>query len=62
MKKNVGGIDQILRIIAGAGLLIWGFGLSAEPVWWTAIGAIPLVTGLIGWCPVYLPLGFSSKK
>ncbi len=62
MKKNVGGIDQILRIIAGAGLLIWGFVLSAEPVWWTAIGAIPLVTGLIGWCPVYLPLGFSSKK
>ena len=40
----------------------WGFVLSAEPVWWTAIGAIPLVTGLIGWCPVYLPLGFSSKK
>jgi hypothetical protein len=29
---------------------------------WTAIGAVPLLTGLIGWCPVYLPFGWSTKK
>ncbi|MEJ2692231.1 MAG: DUF2892 domain-containing protein [Candidatus Thiodiazotropha sp.] len=62
MKLNVGGIDRILRIVVGIALLLWGFVLSPEPIWWTLIGAVPLLTGLIGWCPLYLPLGFSSKK
>jgi sulfite exporter TauE/SafE len=62
MKLNVGGIDRILRIVVGVALLLWGFVLSSTPVWWAAIGAVPLLTGLIGWCPLYLPLGFSSKK
>ncbi len=62
MKLNVGGIDRILRIVVGAGLLVWGFALSSPPVMWAAIGAVPLLTGLIGWCPVYLPLGLSTKK
>jgi sulfite exporter TauE/SafE len=62
MKQNVGGIDRILRILAGIALLVWGFVLSPTPVMWTLIGVIPLFTGLVGWCPVYLPLGFSSKK
>lgn len=63
MTQNVGGIDRILRILVGIALLVWGFVISpAAPVWWAAIGAVPLLTGLIGWCPVYLPIGFSSKK
>ena len=59
MKKNVGSIDRTLRIIAGAALIGWG--LYAQN-WLGAIGAIPLVTGLIGWCPAYLPFGLSSCK
>jgi hypothetical protein len=62
MKLNVGGIDRILRIVVGAALLVWGFVLSPAPVYWAAIGAVPLLTGLIGWCPAYLLIGFSSKK
>lgn len=62
MKQNVGGIDRTLRILAGVALLVWGFVISPTPVMWTLIGVVPLFTGLIGWCPVYLPLGFSSKK
>lgn len=62
MTQNVGGIDRILRIIVGVALLVWGFVLSAEPVWWAAIGAVPLLTGLISWCPVYSLLGGISTK
>jgi hypothetical protein len=59
MQQNVGGIDKILRLVAG--LAIIGWGVYAQN-WWGAVGAVPLLTALIGWCPVYLPLGISSKK
>jgi len=63
MTQNVGGIDRILRIIVGIALLVWGFALSAgAPVWWAAIGAVPLLTGLISWCPAYSLLGGISTK
>jgi hypothetical protein len=59
MKSNVGGIDRILRIVAGLALIAWA--LLDNQVWgW--IGVVPLATGLIGWCPVYLPLGLSTAK
>jgi len=59
MNHNVGGIDRILRIIAG--LAIIGWGVYAQN-WWGAVGIIPLFTGAIGWCPAYLPFGLSSSK
>ncbi len=59
MTKNMGGIDRILRIIVGAGLVFWGY-QSGNP--WFYLGAIPLVTGLIGWCPAYLPFGIKTNK
>lgn len=59
MKQNVGGIDRILRIVAGLALIGWG--VYAQN-WWGAVGAIPLFTALIGWCPAYLPFGLSSCK
>jgi hypothetical protein len=59
MNQNVGGADRILRIVLGLGLIGWGV---ATQNWWGAIGAVPLATALIGWCPVYLPLGISTSK
>ncbi len=63
MKSNVGGIDKILRIVAGLALVAWAL-VGGGPVWaW--IGVVPLATGLIGWCPVYPLLGMNtcpSKK
>ncbi len=59
MKANVGGIDRALRIIVG--LAVIGWGIYAKN-WLGAIGVIPLFTGLIGWCPLYLPFGLSTKK
>jgi asparagine N-glycosylation enzyme membrane subunit Stt3 len=57
MKANVGGIDRILRIVVGLALVAWA--LMGGPVWaW--IGAVPLATGLIGFCPVYPLLGMNT--
>ncbi|BCB26024.1 membrane protein [Sulfurimicrobium lacus] len=58
MKANVGGIDKLLRIVAGAALI--GLTLSGVIGMWGWIGVIPLATGLMGWCPFYPLLGLNS--
>jgi hypothetical protein len=57
MKLNVGGIDRILRVLAGLGLVGWA--AMGGPVWaW--IGVVPLATGSIGFCPAYPLLGMNT--
>jgi hypothetical protein len=58
MKSNVGGIDKILRIVVGAGLV--GATVAGLLPVWGYIGVVPLATGLIGWCPLYPLLGLNS--
>lgn len=58
MKSNVGGLDKILRIVAGIGL-IGATAAGLLPVW-GYIGIVPLATGLMGWCPLYPLLGINS--
>ncbi len=59
MKCNVGKMDKAIRILVGLGVILWGY---SEQNWLGAIGLVPLLTGLLGWCPAYLPFGFTSKK
>lgn len=60
MKANVGGIDRVLRIVAGLALIAWAL-FGGGPVWaW--IGVMPLATGLINFCPAYGILGISTCK
>ncbi len=60
MKKNVGAIDRTFRIILGVVLIALVF-VGPETAWgW--IGVIPLVTGLVNFCPSYLPLKMSTVK
>jgi hypothetical protein len=59
MNQNVGGVDRILRVVAGLALIGWG---AATQNWLGAIGIVPLATALIGWCPVYLPFGISTTR
>ncbi len=57
MKLNVGGIDRILRVVAGLGLVGWA--AMGGPVWaW--IGVVPLATGTIGFCPAYPLIGMNT--
>ena len=58
MKSNVGGIDKILRIVAGLALIALAvMGIGAP---WTWIGVVPLATGLLGWCPAYTVFGVNT--
>lgn len=59
MSSNVCGIDRILRIVVGLAIIGWGLYSNS---WWGAIGAVPLITGLIGWCAMYLPFGIKTCK
>ena len=60
MKKNVGGIDRILRIVIGLTLIaLAATGLVGA---WGWLGLLPLATGTIGWCPPYSLLGWNTCK
>jgi hypothetical protein len=58
MTKNVGTIDKSLRIVLGLILLSLVFFGPQTP--WGWIGLVPLLTGLINWCPGYSLLGFNT--
>lgn len=57
-KTNEGTIDRALRIFAGIALISLVFVGPQTPFGW--IGAVPLFTGLVGWCPVYSLLGLNT--
>ena len=59
MHHNVGGIDQILRIVLG--VVICTIGVIYNN-WWGIVGLIPLVTGTMSWCPLYNLVWLSSLK
>lgn len=58
MKKNVGTLDRLMRIGIGAILL----SLAVAGNKWGFVGVLPLVTGLVGWCPPYQLFGFSTVR
>ena len=58
MPTNEGTIDRALRVIAGAGILSLAF-IVPQTVW-GYVGLVPLITGLVGYCPLYAMLGLST--
>lgn len=62
MEHNVGGIDRTLRIIVGLALLSLVFLLEGNARWWGLVGGGLLATGLLGWCPAYLPFGIKTCR
>ena len=59
MKSNVGGIDRILRIVAG--LVLIGLAATGTVGMWGWLGVVPLATGAIGRCPPYAIFGFNTS-
>ena len=60
MKKNVGNTDRAVRIVIGIIILGLFFVLNESYRWWAIVGLIPILTGLAGWCPAYLPFGIRT--
>ena len=60
MTKNIHQTERIIRIVLGAFLMSLAFWGPANP--WFLLGAIPLITGLVGWCPPYQLLGINTCK
>lgn len=59
---NVGLTDRSLRTLVGIGLI--GFAVSGDRTgyeWLGWIGVVPLVTGLVGICPLYSIFGIDTR-
>jgi hypothetical protein len=57
MKHNVGGTDRLIRVVLGLAVIAAGVYFKS---WWGALGALPLLTATLRWCPAYLPFGLST--
>jgi|APSaa5957512622_1039677.scaffolds.fasta_scaffold483015_1 hypothetical protein len=65
MKKNVGQTDKIIRIVAGAILLILRFtSILAGTAGLVAliVGIILIATGFLNFCPIWAALKINTKK
>ena len=60
MSQNIHNIERVARVIVGAGLISLAFIGPANL--WFLLGAVPLTTGLLGWCPPYALLGINTCK
>lgn len=63
MKRNIGGIDRVLRVLLGlgaiAGAFVVGVG-AAIGIVLLVIAAVLLLTALVSFCPIYALLGIDS--
>jgi len=63
MKKNMGGADRIIRLLLAiimASLALTGLVSGSAGVILLAIGAIFLLTSIVGMCPLYSLIGFNT--
>jgi len=58
LPKNEHNVERAVRVILGLGLLSLVF--VGPQTLWGLIGIVPLATGLLGSCPLYTALGFST--
>ncbi|GAB4369946.1 MAG: DUF2892 domain-containing protein [Acidobacteriota bacterium] len=60
MTRNVGTIDRVIRILLGIALLAMVALVDASWRWVGLIGIVPLLTALVGNCPLYSLIGVST--
>jgi hypothetical protein len=65
MKKNMGTIDKVIRILVAVVVVILYFTnviSGTLGIILLVLSAIFVVTSLISFCPLYLPIGLSTRK
>lgn len=58
MLQNEGVLDRVLRVLVGLGILSLVFVGAQTP--WAWFGLVPLLTGIVGVCPIYSVLGIRT--
>ena len=58
MKKNVGGIDRVLRIVAGLALI--ALAATGQIGVWGWLGVVVLATGVFSFCGAYTLIGINT--
>lgn len=65
MKANMGTIDRVMRIIAAVVIAVLYFTNVIEgtlAIVLMVIAAVFVLTSFVSFCPLYVPLGISTKK
>jgi hypothetical protein len=63
MNANVGLVDRVARVMIGLVLIAFAVPLGFPQTGWNWlgwIGVVPVITGLLGTCPLYTVLGLST--
>ena len=64
MKVNEGSLDRLVRLLAAGVLIGIGLGVVRGPggIAMAAVGVIPLLTGVTGFCPLYTVFGIDTSR
>lgn len=62
MNTNVGSVDKIVRLVMALVLFSLFFVLPGDQKWFGLVGFVPLLTGLMNWCPLYTMFGINTCK
>ena len=58
LSVNMGPLDRAIRIVLGLALLALIY--VGPHSFWGLVGFVPLLTGIVGYCPLYAMLGVST--
>lgn len=59
MKRNIGSLDRIVRLLLGA--LLVALSVTGHIGIWGYVGAVFVITSVINFCPLYRLVGVSTK-
>lgn len=63
MTVNMGVVDRVIRLVVGAVLVAYAIPIGFTSTGWNWvgwIGVVPILTALLGNCPLYTMLGIST--
>jgi hypothetical protein len=60
MKRNIGNVERVIRVVVGLGILSLLFFLDGNARWWGLLGLGPILTAATGYCPPYAWFGINT--